>query len=62
MRAAEPSLRRRVGFLPGDLALFAHATGAETLDLFAALYGVPCPDRNDVLARFRFPHRRSSGP
>ena len=38
MQAAEPSLRRRVGFLPGDLALFAHATGRETLELFAALY------------------------
>jgi len=55
MQAAEPSLRRRVGFLPGDLALFAHATGRETLELFAALYGTDCPDRDAVFARFRFP-------
>ncbi len=47
--------RRRVGFLPGDLALFPHATGGETLSLFADLHGVATPDRGTVLETLRFP-------
>ena len=33
------ALRRRVGFLPGDLALYSKLTGAEMLDHLAALRG-----------------------
>ena len=51
---ADAKLRRRVGFLPGDLALFPHLSGAETLDFFARLYGANSSQRDDVLDRLGF--------
>jgi len=36
---ADPESRRRVGYIPGDLALDPKLTGAEHLNLFAALRG-----------------------
>jgi ABC-2 type transport system ATP-binding protein len=55
VRRGGPELRRRLGYLPGDLALFPGATGAEVLALFADLHGGRAPLREDVLARLGFP-------
>jgi ABC-2 type transport system ATP-binding protein len=38
-------LRRRVGYIPQDVALDPEMTGRETLALLAALHGVPRPER-----------------
>ena len=38
VRAGGAALRRRVGYLPGDLALPAGLTGRRVLDLFAQLH------------------------
>lgn len=40
-RADRRELRRRVGYVPQDIALDPEMTGAETLSLFATLYGLP---------------------
>ena len=47
-------LRSRVGFLPGDLALFPDVTGDETLDLLARLQARPATRRHEVLERLGF--------
>jgi ABC-2 type transport system ATP-binding protein len=46
-------LRRRIGFLPGDLAMYAKLTGAEILDYLAALRGgVDRRLRDELAQRF----------
>jgi ABC-2 type transport system ATP-binding protein len=46
-------VRRRVGFLPGDFALYPKLTGAEVLDWFASLRGgVSSTLRADLVERF----------
>ena len=46
-----PSDRRRIGYIPQELALDPEMTGRETLDLLAALHGVPGRERPDRIAR-----------
>jgi len=55
VRAGGARLRRRIGYLPGDLALFPWATGAETLELFARLQDRPPARRDETLERLGFP-------
>ena len=55
LRSAGGELRARLGFLPGDLALFPWLTGRETLDLFAGLSGRQPSLREEVLDRLGFP-------
>jgi ABC-2 type transport system ATP-binding protein len=55
VRAGGGRLRRRIGFLPGDLALFPDRTGAQTLDLLAGLQGRPPLLREEVLETLSFP-------
>jgi len=43
--------RRRIGYIPQDLALDPEMTGRETLALLAALHGVPRRERSDRIAR-----------
>ncbi|HYC77824.1 MAG TPA: ABC transporter ATP-binding protein [Planctomycetota bacterium] len=54
-RAGGPELRRRIGFLPGDLALFPRTTGRRTLELFAALQRAAPVRREATLDRLGFP-------
>ena len=54
-RAGGGELRRRVGYLPGDLALPGALTGAQALDLFARLQGREPARRDEVLDRLGFP-------
>ncbi|HET9729865.1 MAG TPA: ABC transporter ATP-binding protein [Acidimicrobiia bacterium] len=42
-RSGGPELRRRIGYVPGDLALYPRLTGAQLLDFLAALRGLPNP-------------------
>jgi ABC-2 type transport system ATP-binding protein len=55
VRAGGGELRRRVGFLPGDLALPTGVTGAQALDLFARLSRRAPVRRDEVLDRLGFP-------
>jgi ABC-2 type transport system ATP-binding protein len=55
VREGGPGLRARIGYLPGDLALFPRATGRQALDLFARLQGRPPDLRETVLAALGFP-------
>ncbi len=55
VRAGGGALRRSVGYLPGDLALFPSLRGAATLDLFTRLQGRPPVARDHVLDRLGFP-------
>jgi len=55
VREGDGSLRGRMGFLPGDLALFPQLTGIETLDLFAGLYAREPSERAHVLSSLGFP-------
>ena len=48
-------LRRRIGFLPGDLALHGSLSGAATLAFFSDLVGRPPVRRDEVLDRLGFP-------
>jgi ABC-2 type transport system ATP-binding protein len=48
-------LRRRIGYLPGDLALFGSLGGDAMLKLFARLAGRPPTRRDEVLERLGFP-------
>ncbi len=49
-----PAVRRRVGYLPGELTLFPRLTGRETLDRFAAARGLTDPAyRHELVERFR---------
>jgi ABC-2 type transport system ATP-binding protein len=49
-RADSREIRRRVGFLPGDLALYPKLTGMEMLDHLAELRGHPDRGLRDSLA------------
>jgi ABC-2 type transport system ATP-binding protein len=60
LKDAPPSLRQRVGYLPGDLALFPFLTGTETLDFFASIFGGACSDRVELQERLEFPTRALS--
>ncbi len=44
------AIRRRVGYLPADLALYPELTGRELLHYFGALRGSPTDGRADALA------------
>lgn len=44
------AIRRRIGYLPGDLALYPKLTGRQTLDYFARLRGGVSPSYVDELA------------
>ncbi|MEZ6197304.1 MAG: ABC transporter ATP-binding protein [Planctomycetota bacterium] len=55
VRGAGGRLRERLGFLPGDLALFPSLRGSETLDFFARLYRRPPRRRDEVLDALGFP-------
>ena len=55
VRAGGGELRRRIGFLPGDLALPVGLSGAQALDLFAELARRPAVRREEVLDRVGFP-------
>ena len=46
-----PRERRRIGYIPQDLALDPEMTGRETLALLAALHGVPRRERAGRIAR-----------
>jgi ABC-2 type transport system ATP-binding protein len=48
-------LRSRIGYLPGDLALFPRATGLETLDFFSDLQARSPVARESVLGALGFP-------
>ncbi len=54
-RDGRGALRRRIGYLPGDLALFPDLRGNETLDLFARLQGRDPVARDAVLGDLGFP-------
>lgn len=47
--AESREIRRRIGFLPGDLALYPKLTGAQMLDHLAALRGTPDGALRDAL-------------
>jgi ABC-2 type transport system ATP-binding protein len=55
VRAGGGALRSRIGYLPGDLALFPRVTGTEVLDLFARLQRRPPARRAEVLDALGFP-------
>jgi ABC-2 type transport system ATP-binding protein len=55
VRAGGPALRARIGYLPGDLALFPRSTGREILDFFARLQWRAPVLRDGVLAALGFP-------
>jgi len=48
-------LRRRIGYLPGDLELFGGLRARELLEFFAGLYGRPPSRRDEMLDRLGFP-------
>ncbi len=54
-RAGGGDLRRRIGYLPGDLALFGTLSGHATLDLFTQLVDRPPVRRDEALDRLGFP-------
>ena len=59
---ADPESRRRVGYIPGDLALDPKLTGTEHLDLFAALRGGVDDSNIDALCeRFSLDPSRKLG-
>jgi ABC-2 type transport system ATP-binding protein len=50
----QPELHRRVGFVPGEVALWPQLTGGEVLDLLGGLHGGwEAKDRDDLIERFR---------
>ncbi|HEY2201788.1 MAG TPA: ABC transporter ATP-binding protein, partial [Solirubrobacteraceae bacterium] len=49
-RADSLEIRRRVGFLPGDLSMYRKLTGRAILDYLASLRGGVDPRRRDALA------------
>jgi ABC-2 type transport system ATP-binding protein len=55
VRSESGELRRRLGYLPGDLALFDALTGTATLDLFARLFRREPKRRDETLDRLGFP-------
>ncbi len=62
VRRPDGALRGRVGFLPGDLALFPRLSGARTLNLFSALQRRPPVRREDALDRLGFPREALRRP
>ncbi|MFE5621286.1 ATP-binding cassette domain-containing protein [Streptomyces virginiae] len=48
-------LAPHVGYLPGELRLYPELSGAETLDLLAALQGAPVPRRGELCDRLGLP-------
>jgi ABC-2 type transport system ATP-binding protein len=50
-------IRRRVGYLPGGIALYDGLTGERLLDYLAGLYGRPAPRRRELLDRLEFSER-----
>lgn len=62
VRAAGGELRARMGYLPGDLAVFPFLTARETMALHADLNRAGAPSRDDVLARLGFPDRALDRP
>lgn len=50
VRTAGPMLRRRIGYLPGDLAVWPRLTGREILDHLAFLRGGVADESVDTLA------------
>ncbi len=60
VRAGGGELRRRIGYLPGDLRLFGALSGAATLDFFARLVGRPVVRRDEALDRLGFPRHALS--
>ncbi|MBI3748893.1 MAG: ABC transporter ATP-binding protein [Chloroflexi bacterium] len=59
-RADPPAIHRRVGYLPGEFALFDRLTGGQTIEYFANLRGGVDPlYQADLIARFDLdPSRR----
>jgi ABC-2 type transport system ATP-binding protein len=55
VREGGGELRRRIGFVPGDLALPAGVSGLQALDLFAGLQQKTPLRRDEVLDRLGFP-------
>ncbi len=55
VRSGGSELRKRVGYLPGDLALPSGLTGRQALDLFARLQGKEPCRRDLVIDRLGFP-------
>jgi ABC-2 type transport system ATP-binding protein len=49
-RAAGPELRRRIGFLPGELALQGRTSGRKLLHHYAKISGTVAPGRIEALA------------
>lgn len=49
-RAGGPQLRRRIGYLPGELVLTGRVTGRKLLAHYAAISGPVLPGRIDELA------------
>ncbi|MDX2376083.1 ABC transporter ATP-binding protein [Microbacterium sp. LRZ72] len=49
-RSGGPALRRRIGFVPGELRLEGRTTGRRTLEFYARVSGPVAPGRIDALA------------
>jgi ABC-2 type transport system ATP-binding protein len=54
---ASVEIRRRVGYLPGGIALYDNLTGHDLLDYLADLYGRPAASQGLLLDRFEFSER-----
>jgi ABC-2 type transport system ATP-binding protein len=55
-------IRRRVGYLPGGIALYDALTGEAILDYLAALYGRPAPRRAELVDRLELSARTLKRP
>ena len=62
VRSGGGELRRRIGFLPGELEFPAGLTGEGALALFAALQRRPAPRRDEILDRLGFPRHALRRP
>jgi ABC-2 type transport system ATP-binding protein len=56
------AVRRRVGYLPGGIALYDGMTGDGLLDYLAALYGRPAPRRAELCERLGLARRDLARP
>jgi ABC-2 type transport system ATP-binding protein len=56
------AIRRRVGYLPGGIALYDSLTGEAILDYLAALYGRPASRRAELLDRLELSARTLKRP
>ena len=54
------AVHRQLAYVPGDVAVWPHLTGAETLELLGRLHGgYDAAYRDDLIERFEFdPHKR----